>query len=157
MTRDEAARLELDFNIRFPAVYRNAITDACPFSRHTEELDTEFKSLQQTNQEFRQEDPWGFPWQPHYWCIGGDGSGGFYFIDTQQDDATVYYCDHEAMPESIDDVDSISVKSFEEFIDDVLQLELDFQQWNAEMKQRVANRKWWQFWIPRQWPSDPED
>ena len=152
MTRDEASKLEQDFGVTFPAVYRDAITDAYPFSDATEELDIDAESLRQSNEGCRKEDPWGFPWRPHYWCIGGDGAGGFYFINTQQNDAAVYYCDHEDPPKSIDDRDRISVTSFDEFIDDLRRQEKDMEGWEEEMKERVANRKWWQFWIPRQWP-----
>jgi hypothetical protein len=155
MTRDEASQLEAEFGIVFPQVYREAITDSYPFSEATEELDTDAGSLRQSNQECRRENPWGFPWRTTYWCIGGDGAGGFYFIDTKQDDSTVYYCDHEDMPSSIEDVDHISITPFSEFIEEVKQLEKDMVKWEEEMKTKVANRKWWQFWIPRQWPPKP--
>ena len=132
--------------------YRGAVTDAYPFSGATEELDTSAASLRKSNEGCREEDPWEFPWKPNYWCIGGDGAGGFYFIDTDQDDSTVYFCDHEDMPTSIEDLDRISVTTFQEFVDDVQRLEEDLEKWDEEMKESVANRKWWQFWIPRQWP-----
>jgi hypothetical protein len=77
------------------------VTGAYPFGDATDELDPDAERLRTTNEGFRKEDPWGFPWQPHYWCIGGDGAGEFYFIDTQKDDSTVYYGDHEDMPTSI--------------------------------------------------------
>lgn len=152
MTRDEASQLEAEFEVTFPVAYRDAVTDAYPFGAATEELDTDPESLRTSNQGCRKEDPWGFPWKQNYWCIGGDRAGGFYFIDTRQSDSTVYYCDHEDMPASIEDLDHISVTSFQEFIDDVNQLEKDMAKWDEEMKERVAHRKWWQFWIPKQWP-----
>ena len=156
MTRDEASQLEAEFGIAFPRLYRDAITDTYPFSESTEELDTDAGSLRRSNQGCRKENPWGFPWRTNYWCIGGDGAGGFYFIDTHQDDSTVYYCDHEDMPSSIEDVDHISITPFPEFVDDVQQLERDMEKWEEDMKVRVANRKWWQIWIPRQWPPKPK-
>ena len=155
MTQDEASQLEAEFEITFPAAYRGAVTNGYPFCAATEELDTDAESLRLSNQGCRESDPWGFPWRKNYWCIGGDGAGGFYFIDTQQGDSTVYYCDHEDMPTAIDDIDRISVISFQEFIGEVRQLEKDMAKWDEEMKERVANRKWWQVWIPRQWPPKP--
>jgi len=148
--------LEAEFKVIFPVAYRSAVTDAYPFAAATEELDTDAASLRRSNQGCRTEDPWGFPWKQNYWCIGGDGAGGFYFIDTQQSDSTVYYCDHEDMPTSIEDIEHISVTSFQEFIDDIKQLEQDMARWDEEMRERVANRKWWQFWIPRQCPPYPK-
>ena len=150
MTQDEASQLEAEFGVTFPSAYRDAVTDAYPFSAPTEELDTDAESLRTSNQGCRKEGPWGFPWKQNYWCIGGDGAGGFYFIDTQQSDSTVYFCDHEDMPTSIEDLDHISVTSFQEFVDDVNQLEKDMAKWDEEMKARVTQRKWWQFWIPKQ-------
>lgn len=156
MNQDEASQLEAEFAVSFPAAYRAAITDAYPFSAATEELNTDAESLRTLNQGCRRQAPWGFPWKPNYWCIGGDGAGGFYFVDTQESESTVYYCDHEDMPASIEDLDHISVNSFQGFIDDVKQLEKDSAQWDAHMKERVKFRRWWQFWIPKQWPPKPK-
>ncbi len=156
MNRDEATKLEIDFGVTFPVAYREAITDGYPFADTVEELDADAESLRSSNKGCRNDAPWGFPWKLQYWCIGGDGAGGFYFIDTLQDDSTVYYCDHEDMPDSINDPDRISGISFQEFIENVRQLEEDFENWERQMCERVANRKWWQFWVPREWPPKPK-
>jgi hypothetical protein len=152
VTNEAASALEKDFALTFPAAYRNAVTDAYPFSRPTEELDTEATALRTSNRECRQTAPWGFLWKPHYWRIGGDGAGGFYFIDSQNDDSTVYFCDHEDMPASIEDLEHIDVTPFPEFIENVRQLEKDVEKREQDLKERVANRKWWELWVPRQWP-----
>ncbi len=60
------------------------------------------------------------------------------------------------MPTSIEDIEHISVASFQEFINDIKQLEQDMTKWDEEVRERVTNRKWWQFWIPRQWPPYPK-
>jgi len=152
MHHDEATKLERDFGVTFPTEYRDAITDRYPFADETVELDDDAESLRTSNEQCRGEAPWGFPWEPHYWCIGGDGAGGFYFVNTLQDEATVYYCDHEDMPESIIDLDRIGVHSFREFVEDIKQREKDVAAWERERRERVENRRWWQFWIPRRWP-----
>ena len=152
MNQDDTASLESEFGIHFPSAYRHAVTDSYPFTDETEEFDTDPTSLRTSNAECRSTSPWGFPWKPEYWCIGGDGAGGFYFIDTSKDDSTVYYCDHEDMPESMDDEERLSVTPFPEFIQEVLDGKEHMKQWREEMKNRVASRRWWQFWIPRQWP-----
>jgi len=152
MNQDEAATLESKFGIHFPSAYRHAVTDSYPFTDETEELDTNPTSLRTSNAEYRLTPPWGFPWKLEYWCIGGDGAGGFYFIDTSKDDSTVYYCDHEDMPESMDDTDRLHTTPFTEFVDYVRDLAKKLEQWNEQMKTKVAKRMWWQFWIPRQWP-----
>ena len=149
MNRDDATKLEQHFGVTLPVAYREAITDRYPLSEATEQLDTDAASLQVSNEGCRRAPPWGFPWKPHYWCIGGDGAGGFYFIDTSQDEATVYYCDHEDMPASINDLDRISVTSFQQFIEDLQELIDDANNWERQRKERVENRKWWQFWIAR--------
>ncbi|MGI9242270.1 MAG: hypothetical protein ACR2RV_15840 [Verrucomicrobiales bacterium] len=156
MTRGEAAALEAEFGVAFPPAYLDAITVGYPLSVPTEGLDTDAVRLSRANQECRDEDPWGFPWEANYWRVGGDGAGGFYFIDTQEDRATVYFCDHEDIPSSIGDLQRISVTPFDEFIGDLEQLEKDMEKWDEEMREAVANRKWWQFWIPRQWPPEPK-
>ncbi len=152
MTNDEASMLEREFGVVFPDAYRRAIIDSYPFNDATEELDTDAGSLRALNVGYRRENPWGFPWQAQFWSIGGDGAGGFYFIDTRQRDSTIYYCDHEDMPESFDDHDRLYVRSFPEFIDDIQQLEKKMEKWESERKEQIANRKWWQFWISRQCP-----
>jgi hypothetical protein len=156
MNQDEAFSLEAQFGIQFPPEYRRAVTDACPFRGPTEELDTDAESLRKTNEGFRGTEPWGFPWKLHYWCIGGDGAGGFYFIDTKEHPISVYYCDHEDMPTSIEDTDHIHVATFEEFVREVQEGEDEMEKWDAHMRERVASRRWWQFWIPKQWPPQPK-
>jgi hypothetical protein len=151
MNQDNAATLESEFGIHFPSAYRHAITYSYPFTDETEELNRDPTCLRSSNAEFRSTPPWGFPWRPEYWCIGDDGTGGFYFIDTSKDDSTVYYCDHEDMPDPIDDVEQLYATPFAEFIQKVLDSNEHMKQWEEEMKDRVARRRWWQFWIPRQW------
>ena len=152
MTHNEVILLEAEFGVHFPSSYRRALTDLHPFTSPTRELDSDPVSLKLSNTAFRKTAPYGFPWQPAYWCIGDDGAGGFYFVNTSQDDSTVFYCDHEDMPESMDDEERLGVRPFAEFIQEVLYRKEQMRQWEEEMKSRVANRRWWQFWIPRQWP-----
>ena len=153
MTQDEVLQLEREFEITFPDAYRDAVTESYPFDFATEHLDTDVESLRTLNRGCRKEDPWGFPWKLNYWCFGGNGSGGFYFIDTKQSDSTVYFYFFT----SIEDLDHISVTSFQEFIADVNQLEKDMAEWVEAKKQLVTDRKWWQLWIPKEWPTKPKD
>lgn len=152
MNQTAAATLESEFGISFPTAYRQAVTDCYPFTEEAEELDLDPNRLRASNAECRTTPPWGFPWQSDYWRIGGDGAGGFYFIDTSKDDSTVYYCDHEDMPESMDDAERLHVTPFAEFIEEVREAANKLARWEEQMKIKVAKRKWWQFWIPRQWP-----
>ena len=154
MTSDEASDLEVTFGLTFPEVYRDAITDRN--SIRTDALDVDAQSLRESNEGCLKDDPWGFPWKPNYWLIGGDGAGGFYFIDTYRDDSKVYYCDHEDMATSIEDLGRIGIDSFDDFLVDLEQAEKYVERYNEEMKGRVANRKWWHFWIPREWPLPPK-
>jgi len=55
----------------------------------------------------------------------------------------------------MEDVDHISIAPFSEFVEDVKQIEKDMEKWEEEMKESVANRRWWHVWIPRQWPPKP--
>ena len=152
MTHDEAAALQNDYGLKFPAAYLRAITDSYPFTEPKEELWDEPHLLRESNDYFRKEKPWGFAWEPHFWKIGGDGGGGFYFINSRETANDVYYVDHEAPARNIEDSENLSVTSFQEFIGEVFELEKEMQKFESEMTQSAANRKWWQFWIPRQWP-----
>ncbi len=148
MKHDEATQLESDFAVTFPAAYREAIT-GLQISADSEELDTDAESLRISNEGCRREAPWGFSWKPHYWLIGADGAGGFYFLDTLEDDSTVYYCDHEDMPESITDLDRLRVIAFQDFVERIQRSEVEFRDWDRQIRDRAQNRQWWQFWIPR--------
>jgi len=156
VTEQEATDLESEFGVRFPRGYRKAVTDGYPFSIPSEELSDDAESLRIFNTDCREEDPWGFPWRPDYWMTGGDGLGGFYFIDTREPDSRVFYCDHENMPSSMEDTERIAVLPFSEFLDEIAAVQEEMALWENDWQQRVANRRWWQFWIPRQWPPNPK-
>ena len=152
MTSDEANQLEREFNIIFPAWYRAAVTDHFPFEQPGEEFTNVVEDLRISNQGCRKSDPWGFKWQDHFWWIGDDGSGGFYFIDTSESDSTIYSFDHEAPARSMNDREKLVPQTFDDFVNEVLSAEEDFARWEIAMRAKVAARKWWQIWIPREWP-----
>ena len=152
MNHDEAAELEREFGVVFPAAYRVAITRVSP-QIDSEAFVTSAESLRYLNRGYRDNDPLRFPWKPHYWCIGEDGAGGFYFINTNESDSKVFYCDHEDVPSSIDDTDRMAKRSFEDYLQDIEQQEKEYHEWNTAMTNRTRNRRWWQFWVPRDWPQ----
>ena len=152
MTRKQASILERKFSVVLPADYVSAVTESYPFAEQSHQLDTDFESLRRDNLGSREDNRGGFPWRDSYWMIGDDGSGGFYFINTTDSATTVYYCDHEDMPTSIEDTDRIHVSSLSDFIAEGIEMEEWAAEQNRKMTEKVASRRWWQFWIPKAWP-----
>ena len=152
MTREQTSILEREFSVILPADYVSAVTDSYPFAEPSYQLETDFESLRRDNLGSREDHPWGFPWSDDYWMIGDDGAGGFYFINTADGSTTVYYCDHEDMPSSIDDTDHIHVSSFSDFIAEGIEMDEWAAEQDRKMNEKVASRRWWQFWVPKTWP-----
>lgn len=128
------------------------MTDGYPFDGLREELMNSESHLRENNTAFRNQDRWGFRWEDRFWWIGGDGAGGVYFINTEEETSDVYYCDHEDPAKDFDDGDRLFSSDIGSHLSDIVELEQEMERHDAQMKVSVANRRWWQFWIPRSWP-----
>ena len=155
MTHEEARQLEDEFKILLPARYRNAARFD-PHCGPMEEFATSAEDLRISNLGCRERNPWGFQWEDRFWWIGGDGSGGLYFIDTSDADVIVYYLDHEMPARSIEDREELVPQPLYDFLNDTVGGEKAEAASDRIMQTRVAARKWWQFWIPREWPLKPK-
>ena len=117
MNIDEVARIESDFNIRFPSFYRSSITTNYPFKRNMDELQKCAEMLIKDNTWFHENPQCDFPWISSYWIIGTCPSEGVYFIDTNVADETVYHWVAEDVQNEFKD---LYTSTFKEFIDEVM-------------------------------------
>lgn len=143
--------LESEFSLRLPDWYL-ALVARNSGKRETDAVSQSADHLRSLNHDCRENDAWGCEWTDHYWAFGGDGSGGIYFLNAGQPEALVYYIDHEDPPTSIDDTDTISIMTADDFQKDLDEMEADFQRRCAELRDKIRTRRWWQFWIPKTIP-----
>ena len=156
MEFDEISELERIFTLELPEDYKAALLDD-PLDGESEGFVSDFSYLKETNDGLRS-DPlfWGVEWFPRYWCIGQDGAGGIYFINSEEIESNVYYFDHEDTPKHLQDYEMLSPRSFKEHIDELIQIEIDFEQDKYDLIEKIKNRRWWQIWIlvkPPKWCS----
>lgn len=151
--KDEAIEMmEEVTGVRLPEGYRRLLADEADRVGSDGEVTRDAAVLVRMNQEFREDCPYGFRWEDGFWWMGDDGAGGFYFIDLRGGGSRVYYVDHENAAESIDDEARISAWDFEAFVAEVRENDERTARMDAEIRAMVAGRKWWQFWIPKEWP-----
>lgn len=151
MTVNEVDKLARQFNVVFPAWYKQSLIDLYE-DDYQEEFVTEYEGLRETNSNIEKHGAWGFRWDPTFWAIGGDGRGGIYFIDTASADETVYYLDHDCPPHDIEDTDKLNTFTADQIHAEIKELNLELAIDEERLRKKVAERKWWQFWIPRKLP-----
>lgn len=167
MTPEQVSNLEQMFDVHFPDAYRSALID-CPLRPDSEEFVSNYDDVVESNKAFRAEDVWQFPWLDHLWWIGGDGAGGFYFISCLDADCVVYYFDHENCAKSFADRDRLSSCTLAEYIETEMEDEKEFREYEEQLiaerahkrerlEEQIANRKFWQFWIPQKLPKSLRD
>ncbi len=156
MSLKELEQLEAEFKLTLPKEYKKALLQ--PFiSKNNLEFELDLAELRRNNLEFRDTDPWEFPWSDQFWWIGADGAGGFYFIDCKHSECEVLYFDHEAPAENIQDREQLHPQSLEDFFTYLKESELEAERYKENLLNKINNRKWWQIWIPRKLPPWMED
>lgn len=167
LTSKQVAQLENIFEIRLPDAYRDALIQ-CPIAADSESFVNRFDDLVEFNKYFREANPWPFPWLDHFWWIGGDGCGGFHFLSCQDGEATVYYFVHDEPAKSFDDRERLRPDSLTNYIAGEVDAENECREYEVQLvaeralkrqcvEQQIANRKWWQFWIPKSLPRSMKD
>jgi len=156
MTPEDIANLQRDFGLSFPEDYIRAVTGEVAQSLKAYSLEVAESEVREANSNFRKECPWDFAWEKHFWWIGEDGAGGFYFIDTMESPCRVYYFDHESSPLDFTDRSEFYPSDIGNHLSDAIELEAEGNAYDERMKDGVQQRKWWQFWIPRSRPPNPK-
>jgi hypothetical protein len=140
--------LEQRFHVALPAPYRAALIEsAAKFA--SEEFCTNADDLAISNDGCRKNGVWGLPWPNNFWWVGDDGCGGLYFINCDEPDGHVYYFDHEDAPNSFDEIEKLKFKSLAAFLVSIEEGERQFENDCEVLLEKIRNRKWWQFWVPR--------
>jgi len=92
--------IESRFKIVLPSFYKDVLVEY-PFSP-LDELDfvednllRECDWLIDSNRELRESGFFGKQWPNHFFAIGHDGFGNYYFLNLHENDEAVYIADHE--------------------------------------------------------------
>lgn len=152
MNTQDIAVLEEQFKITLPEDYASVVTGEVAAQLSAMALEVDPAILREANENHRKDCPWGFAWRDSFWWIGEDGAGGFYFIDTEEKTSTVYYFDHESSPLTFDDREPFYPSDIGNHVSDEVEIEAEMKVHDRRMALRVAERKWWQFWVPKVWP-----
>ena len=115
MDESSVTALEAQFGLAFPSAYRAAL-QSLDLDPASEELCSIQAELIRSNVGLRQFAPPELGWSQSHWWLGGDGSGGFYFINCNDPTTTVLYYDHEVPPKSPNDIDRLKPRSFDTFL-----------------------------------------
>ena len=136
MTTSDLQRLERELTISLPTDYRTLIT-AYPFPADSFSADCLLPDSADRLLELssaRQKLP------PHSLIIGDDGADETCFLDASREHSPVYVLD----------VESGKVRERFASLDGYVQHCRKTDEEVSRYAKRVENRKWWQFWIPKQ-------
>jgi hypothetical protein len=152
MDQSEIDRLQTEFDIEFPDDYARVLR-AYPLHEPTEELLESYDMLRESNAEIRKEGFWGVDVPNSFWLIGLDGMGGGDFINCDGAQTYVYIFDHATPPKDMSDMGQLRPRPFAEHIQALIADEEEFRAEEvlrrSRLEQAVAERKWWQFWVPK--------
>lgn len=149
---EQVAELESRFSRTFPVDYRAFLIDY-PFAKDQRELTANPQTLAAENQPPQSALAYGLKWSDRLWWVGDDGCGGFYFIDCAEEPTRIYYWDHESGPPDLEEREDLSPRSIEEAVADIRQLIADLAENRQRRLHQIANRRWWQFWVPKRPPT----
>ena len=151
MTSAELDQLEENLKITLPEEYKRIALDN-PFvglNSADYELCDDFTAVLGENRYARDHGFFRQVWPPDWFIVGTDGCGNDYFITTTPFDGHVYFANYEDQLHT-DDVNENSFhSSFEEFMNDLRSAEREIKEEERRSEIRSAQRKWWQFWIPK--------
>ena len=153
MTANDLDSLEGEFGVRLPDEYREIMQNhPMPNSdTATWDLCDSPEELRRINRELREEGFFGGRWESSWWAIGSDGLGNHHFILTAPYDGRVYFADHEGTHDP-SDPQTEPYPSFEAFIQMLREIEEEAEKEASRLDEKIRNRRWWQFWIPRRNP-----
>src|SRR5690606_10653987 len=123
-----------------------------PFPEDRAELTADFQTLRREDETALIPRSWGLPWTENLWWVGEDGAGGFFFIDCAESPTRIYHWDHADAAVDCADRESMSPRSVLEAVEDIRQADRDDEAWRQHRLEQIANRRWWQFWIPKRPP-----
>lgn len=96
ISQKDIADIEVEFGVSLPDGYRQFILNhSFPNSKTIETLFFSKEKLRATNSFVRNKLNIPVIWQNHWFVIGEDGSGNYFFINTSEDDSKIYELDHE--------------------------------------------------------------
>ena len=143
-------RLERELGVSLPDTYRRVLLDY-PFEvdsyTYWWDLFGNVDRIIEYNTECRDNGFFGQAWPSHYLVIGGDGTGGVYFLDLKKERDRIFYAEHETTAWS----DALAIteakEDAEEFEEEEAPRETAKKREDEEAEERRRNKKWWQFWI----------
>lgn len=151
MTSAELAQLEENLGVTLPEEYKRIALDNPFAGLHTAdyELCDDFTAILGENRYARDHGFFRQVWPPDWFIIGTDGCGSDYFITTAPFDGKVYFADQKEKLHTEDVSKFRFHESFEDYINSLRKVERAIQKVTRQRDERLAQRKWWQFWIPK--------
>jgi len=137
------------FGIVAPLWYLDLVDEFA--ERDVAEVEPSTTVLRDLNENCRKNGTCECEWQDSFWAIGGDGEGGIYFFDSTEDNSHIYYIDHEYPPYEIEGRGRPLLPN--ELRGEIYEGIRAVEEYCRELREKIANRKWWQFWIPRRIPA----
>ncbi len=149
MTSEDFTRVEQELAVSLPEAYREVLQrpefqgEAAGFQEFSSDAD-EIIGL---NLEVRQGGFAGTKWPPHYFVLGDDGAGNYYFSDLKRTRPAVFLADHELTMGRKRLSTSETYETFPDFISFVLRLQSETDAAFEESGPKpVAPKPWWKRW-----------
>lgn len=149
MTEDELAKIEAELNLILPDAYKKLMLNHPGFFKQHELCDY-VDPLVYDNRTLRARGFVTMNWPKEYFAFGSDGAGNYYFLTTSPFDGHVYYADHvrKTGPEQLEK--SLAFESLEKLVESLRERWGVIRGEALRMNQRIENRRWWEFWVPRE-------
>ena len=154
MNQQELIQIEKELGITLPSDYKNVMMDyPIPGGDcETYALCNDVSDVIKENLDLRQNGFFGSPWPDHFYALGLNGCGDYYFIDLKEERRMIYFADHES-PFHNDQLEIIGDddkwEGFDSYIKYLEEIEAEIEHVEAEDEDKEfkqKTKKWWQLW-----------
>jgi len=152
VSAEDLARIEQELAISLPPAYCETLlrpefqNEAAGFQEFSGDAD-EVIGL---NLELRNSGFCGIKWPAHYFVLGEDGAGNFYFTDLKKERPVVFLADHELTTVKGRLTTSESYETFPQFVSFLLRLQSEtdaaFPEDEEISEPEIRKKPWWKMW-----------
>ncbi len=149
MNTQDIERIESELSLKLPEFYTDVML-SYPFPGWDCEnfmLCNDPEEIIRENKENRKEGFFDAEWPDHFFILGFDGCGNYYFIDLKNKKEKVYFADHESFfdsnsPDKLEE----TYDGMESYFSLIRETEEDIKIANEEPLEPLPSKKGWQFW-----------
>ena len=149
MNKQDIEQIEAELKLKLPSFYSDQMLDY-PFKGWDCEdwmLCNDPQEIIRQNNENRKGGFFDTDWPNHFFIIGFDGCGNYYFIDLETNKERVYFADHESHfdpsdPSKLEEI----YESMDAYFACIKEVEEDMRSAELNSSTSVVKKKWWQFW-----------